>query len=132
MSGLLTVELGGVRVREQRTLHPDAWYATFSVRPDVSQVEFVLFNQEDRGGELSHLTNTEPGDPTVVLYFTKVPSHPRECVEEHIRAFLSVRRMLKSPTQAEAVELLAHENAIVREYARTHWAEWRASKCLSR
>jgi hypothetical protein len=58
------------------------------------------------------------------LFFSR-PPYSKELVEQHLQAFLSVRRMLRSPTQAEAVDLLKHESELVREYARDHWSEWR-------
>jgi hypothetical protein len=123
MAELLIVEMGGVRVVWDKSFIQSGWYATFSVKPDISKVEFVLFNREDRAYWLAGLANTG-SEPNVILYSLSSSPDPKKCIEENITDFLSVRRILKSPTQTEAVDLLMHENDSIREYARERWAEW--------
>lgn len=123
MSKPLAVELGGVSVVWAQNFKQD--WVTFSAGPYISEAEIILFNSFRLDGRLAGFTNTNPGGPTAILVFHSPPPYSAGHIKQHVQDFLSVRRILKSPTQPEAVDLLAHENDLVREYAREHWVEWR-------
>lgn len=117
MSKPLTVEIDGVRLEWGRRF-TENW--CWLLAGHITDEELLLFN----AAYIDAMLDVGPkGDGLLTLHWQ--PPYSKSVLRTHLKRFLQVRRLLTEPTQAEAVELLAHGEELIRDYARDHWATWR-------
>jgi hypothetical protein len=90
----------------------------------TTDAEHVLFSSRSKKVDLTGFHVTHSGVESLVLSPRLPQPYTEALLTRLVKDFLTVRRLLQQPTQAEAVELLAHDHEAVRDYARSHMAEW--------
>jgi hypothetical protein len=86
----------------------DGAWATIVSKTEIIDEEEAVFNGLSDDGQLMH-TDLDNGAWWGTVDFRSPPPYSREFLAGVLRLFLDARRMLVQPTQAEAVDLLAHK-----------------------
>ena len=96
--------------------------------PPITDAEIALFNRATEYGDnlrrFAIVSGPSKNAPEGVVCLTQVEPVTRESTEVLVDIFLACRQRLTTPTEAEALELLGHEEAEVRRYARKEYFVW--------